>query len=133
MHSSEFLYRLRTLIGTNKLFFTDGNFLGDIAVYQVSGVPRPDFDGVPPTFKYMWYIPIGWMPEFSVYEFDERWIPVREPIRGWRTPLLRLIKNGLLTESEVDWEFGPALGEASTVYKRDLYKYRNRSNKQIQN
>ncbi len=125
MHSSEFLLRLRKLIGWDKIFLTDGNFLGDIAVYRISGVPRPDFDGSPATFKYLWYLPTGWMTEYSVYEFNERLIPVREIQRGWRTPLLRLIKQDLLTENQVNWEFGTAEGEASVVYRRELYKKRN--------
>lgn len=122
-HSSEFLNRLRVLIGPDRLFLTDGRFLNDIAVFQISGQPRPDFNGN--TYRYLWYLPTGWMPEYSIYEFDERWVPVREKQRGWRTPLLRLIKQGLLTEDQVEWEFGPALGEASTVYKRELWQYRN--------
>jgi hypothetical protein len=128
MHSSEFLHRLRQIIGCDKIWFTDGRFLNDIAIFRISGVSRPDFDGPRHDFKYMWYLPVGWMPEFSIYEFDERWIPVRESKRGWRTPLLRLIKSGILTEEQVEWEFGPALGEASTVYKRDLFNHRNRPN-----
>ena len=123
MHSSEFIRRIRHLIG-EKLFLTDGRFLGDISVYQISGVPRPDWPGGPISFKYLWYIPIGWMPEYSIYEFDERWIPVRERERGWRTPLLRLIKAGLLSEEKVQDSFGHAEGEGSTVYKRQLWQHR---------
>lgn len=123
MHHSELLYKLRNLLPT-ELFIIDGNIVGDLAVYQVFGQPQPELNGL--TFKYLWYIPTGFMPEFSLYEFDERDVPIKERQRGWRTPLLRLIKSGLLTERQVDKEFGPAEGMGSIVYRRQLYIYRNK-------
>lgn len=126
MHSSEFILKLRNVLGLDKLFLTDGRFLGDIAAYQISGVRRSDFDGPRGDFKYLFYLPTGWLPEYSIYEFDSRAAPVREHRRGWRTPLLRFIKKGLITEDQTNWEFGTAEGIASTVYKRELYQHRNK-------
>lgn len=126
MHSSEFISRLYRIISPEKLYLTDGNFIGDIAVYQISGVKRPDFDGPRNDFKYQFYMPLGLMPECSIYEFDHRAIPVREHKRGWRTVLLKLIKSKLISESDVDWEFGKPNGLGTVVYQRELQKFRNK-------
>lgn len=123
MNSSEFLLRLSKLIGTDRLYIRDGNYLNDVAVFLVAGKKRSDWDSK--SFKYLWYIPLGLMPEFSIYEFDNRAVPLRERKRGWRTPLLRLIKSKLITEDQSNREFGEALGPASTVWNRELFKFRN--------
>lgn len=125
MHSSDFIRKLRCVVPRDKIFLTDGNFLGDIAIYKISGVRRSDYDGPRGDFKYLFYLPIGWMKEFSTYQFDNRAIPVREKERGWRTVLLKLIRGKVLTEDQANWEFGKASGIGSTVYNRSLYEYRN--------
>lgn len=123
MHSSELLRRLKKLVPC--LFFRDGNIAGDIAVFQTFGVPQPELEGR--TFKYLWYIPTGMLKEFSTYEFNDRGVVVRENERGWRTPLLRLIKANLLTEQQCNKEFGnPTSGVASNRWFRELSKHRQR-------
>jgi hypothetical protein len=122
MNSSEVISKIFKLI-PHDLFVTDGRIGTDIALYRIYGQPQPDLDGK--TFRYLFYIPQGRLPEFSQYEFDHRDIPTKEKRRGWRTVLLRLIRTGLVTERQVEEEFGPALGEASTVWHRTLWKYRN--------
>lgn len=122
MHHSDLLRKLRKLV--RNLFITDGRIIGDLAVFQIFPCPQPDLGWR--DFKYLFYIPTGLMPEFSQYEFDSRDIPVRESKRGWRTVLLRLIKLGLLSEERCNREFGDARGEASTVWHRQLYEFRNR-------
>jgi hypothetical protein len=67
------------------------------------------------------------LPEYSQYLFDEyRDIAIKEKKRGWRTVLLRLILAELINEETSDKVFGPATGQASSVYKRRLYAHRNR-------
>lgn len=122
MSSSDLLGKIFKLI-PHDLFITDGRIGDDLALYQVYGKPQPDLDNR--TFRYLFYIPQGRLPEFSQYEFDHRDVPIKEKRRGWRTVLLRLIKTGLVTEQAVEEEFGPALGEAATVWRRTLWKHRN--------
>jgi hypothetical protein len=122
MNSSEVISKIFKLI-PHDLFITDGRIGTDLALYQVYGKAQPDLNGR--SFRYLFYIPQGRLPEFSQYEFDHRDVPIKEKRRGWRTILLRLIKTGLVTEQEVEEEFGPALGEASTVWRRTLWQYRN--------
>lgn len=122
MHHSDLVTVLRQLIPS--LYITDGNIVGDLAVFQTYGSPQPDLEGR--TFRYLFYIPTGYLPEYSLYEFNDRDTPTRESQRGWRTVLLRLIKSGLLTEETVNHVFGAATGPASTIYNSTLYDFRNR-------
>jgi len=125
MRSADFVNILQRLIPT--LYITDGRIEGDLAVFQTYGQPQPDLDGN--TFRYLFYMPKGTLPEFSLYLFDEeRDIPIKEKLRGWRTVLLRLIKCGLISEEKVEAVFGPAAGEAAAVYNRTLWQYRNQKN-----
>ena len=66
-------------------------------------------------------------PEWSLMYFDEMDVPIRERYRGWRTALLALITNDVLTEDEVDRAFGPVVqNEASELYLETLQNYRAR-------
>lgn len=66
-------------------------------------------------------------PEWSLMYFDEMDVPIRERYRGWRTALLVLIMNDVLTEEEVDRAFGPVdQNEASELYRETLQAYRQR-------
>lgn len=66
-------------------------------------------------------------PEWSLMYFDEFDVPIRERYRGWRTALLALITNDVLTEDEVDRAFGPVVqNEASELYRETLQGYRQR-------
>lgn len=66
-------------------------------------------------------------PEWSLMYFDEMDVPIRERYRGWRTALLALITNDVLTEDEVDRAFGPVVkNEASELYCQTLQSYRER-------
>lgn len=126
-HHSEVINGIRKLLTTEKLFIREGNFLGDFAAYQISGVSRPDFSGPRNDYKYLFYIPTGFMPEFSLMEFNEMAIPVREYKRGWRNVLARLVKAKLLTEDDIHYTFGrPPENIASQPYRRELYQIRNK-------
>ena len=121
MHHSDLIAKLTRLVPS--LYITEGNIKGDLAVFRVYPQPQPRLEGR--SFEYLFYMPIGLMPEFSIYEFNERNIPVREKMRGWRTVLLRLIKSKLLTEDQCHEAFGRAEGPGAIVYLRKLYEFRN--------
>jgi len=121
MQSGNFLGRVRKLVPC--LHYTDGRIENCVAIFRTYPCPQPQLDGR--DFEYLFYCPSGALPEYSIYEFDARDIPVRERIRGGRTVLLRLIRTGLLTEAQSDREFGRADGPASTVWYRRLWEYRN--------
>lgn len=122
MSHGELFSRIKKLFPN--LYLTQGRIQGCMALFQIYPGPQPRLNGN--SFEYLFFVPEGLMPEFSIWEFDEvRDIAIREKMRGWRTCLLRLIKRGLITETQCNKEFGKAIGPASTVWYRELYQYRN--------
>lgn len=118
MDSIKFLEKLKKLVPGLRWY--TGRTEGDLAVYVQD---RSQEAGV----RYLWYIPQGIIPEYSLHEFDDRDVPIKEKMRGWRTPLLRCILSGMISESDANKEFGPpADGLASEVYRARLHAYRNR-------
>lgn len=118
MDALSFLNKLKTLLPGLRWY--SGRIEGDFAVYIED---RFNQDGV----KYLWYVPQGVMPEFSLHEFDRFDCPVKEKKRGWRTPLLRCILGGMITEEEANRVFGsPTEGLASQVYRTKLWEHRNK-------
>lgn len=63
-------------------------------------------------------------PEYSLMRFDEYNVPTNERFRGWRTVLLTLILNDIITEAQADKAFGPAYGPASLFYRQQLFDHR---------
>jgi hypothetical protein len=72
------------------------------------------------------WVPLGYMPEFSIVRFDKYGVPLNEKYRGWRTCCLQLILKGVVTEEQVESIFGRAKGPASERYNSTLYEWRNR-------
>ncbi len=123
MYHADFLNIVRKLVPN--IYITEGRIEGDLAIFQTYPCPQPDLEGR--DFRYLFYIPTGLLPEYSIWEFDKiRDIRIRESQRGWRTVLLRLIKSGMLTEETCNVVFGVPTGEAATVWKRELFEFRNR-------
>jgi len=118
MDSLSFLNKLKTLIPG--LHWLSGNVAGDFSVYirdsrEESGM------------RYLWYVPQGTLPEFSLHEFDDRDCPIKEKLRGWRTPLLRCLLSDMITEKQANDVFGsPAENLASQVYRTRLFNHRNK-------
>lgn len=95
----------------------------DLALYATSPTAKPEWEGR--DFRYMGYVTLGVLPEYSEYEFNERDILQKCTQIGWRSVLLRFIENGILTEEQCNKEFGyPSGGENSLWYKK-LHNYRN--------
>jgi hypothetical protein len=66
-------------------------------------------------------------PEWSLLYFDIFDVPITEKHRGWRTALLQMILQDVLTEEEVNRAFGPVpLHFVSLYYRRQLYTHRQR-------
>jgi len=67
----------------------------------------------------------GYMPEYSIMNFDRYGVPLAERYRGWRTVLLQLILQGLISEERADKFFGKAHGPASGRFLKTCYGIRN--------
>lgn len=101
-----------------------GGVRGDIALYATSGVNRPEWNGQ--SFKYVGFVTLGVMPEYSTYEFDEhRDILLRVHDIGWRSVLLRFVENNILTEEQCSKEFGPPSGGVNSIWYKKLNQHRN--------
>lgn len=125
MLHSDFLLVLQKLVPS--LFVTDGNIVGHLAIYQTAACKQKAWDDR--DFRYLFYMPTGILPEFSVYEFsdDGMDVPIRESQRGWRTVLLRLIKSRLLDESTCNAVFGRPEGPSANRWHRELKNFRSKN------
>jgi hypothetical protein len=95
----------------------------DLALYATSGVNKPEFGGN--SFKYMGYITLGVLPEYSEYEYDRRDVLLRCSQIGWRSVLLRFVENNILTEDQCLKEFGPPSGGVNSLWYKKLHNHRN--------
>jgi len=77
------------------------------------------------------WVPLGYMPEYSIVRFDKYGVPVNEKYRGWRTCLLQLILKGIISEDKAHEVFGKASGPASERYNSTLYEIRNKYAKAV--
>jgi hypothetical protein len=77
------------------------------------------------TAQYITYLQYPKGPEWSLMRFDEFNVPTSERYRGWRTALLRLIEEEVVTEEEVNRAFDePVVNEASELYFQQLIEFR---------
>jgi len=95
----------------------------DIALYATSGVNRPEWSGN--SFKYMGYVTLGTLPEYSEYEFNERDVLIRATQIGWRSVLIRFVENNILTEEQCNQEFGLPSGGANSLWYKKLQQHRS--------
>jgi hypothetical protein len=124
MRHTDFLSILQKLVPG--LYVTQGRIKDCLALFRVYPGPQSQLGGM--SFKYLGYADTGILPEFSQWEFDQKIdVPLREKKRGWRSVLLSLIKNGMLTEDVVNQVFGVAQGPASLRYRRLLWEWRNQT------
>jgi hypothetical protein len=70
------------------------------------------------------WVQFGYMPEFSICNFDDHGVVLQEAYRGWRTVLLQLIIKRMITEETATRVFGEAVGPASRRYLEILQGFR---------
>lgn len=64
--------------------------------------------------------------EWMVMKFDEYGVPTHAKYLGWRTALLTLITQGIVTEKEAHRAFPLGSGPAGDWYREQLFMLRNR-------
>jgi hypothetical protein len=75
--------------------------------------------------QYLTYLQWPQAPEWSLMRFNEFDVPTSERYRGWRTALLKLMQEEVVTEDEVDRAFGPVThNAASELYLEQLDEMR---------
>jgi hypothetical protein len=74
---------------------------------------------------YSTYLQYPKSPEWSVMRFNELDVPTCEKYRGWRTALLKMMMDEVITEEEVNKAFGaPVVNAASELYYIQLEELR---------
>jgi hypothetical protein len=76
--------------------------------------------------RYVCYMQVPAMYEWSVLRVDRHNVPIGEKFRGWRTVLCELIKKEILTEYQAHKIFGlPSENKTFSRYRRTLWELRN--------
>ena len=62
------------------------------------------------------WVQFGYMPEYSICNFDDHGVVLQEAYRGWRTVLLQLLVKHMIDEETINRVFGEAVGPAARKY-----------------
>ena len=113
MHMNEFLRLLKTL---NKTFFyNDFSVLGRRGLnYERNGIAVP-----------LTAVAEGLTIEWDQLRVDEHSIGTNLRYKGWRSVLMTLVAEGVLTEDDVHRVFGKPTGPRAKRWFRNLYMLRN--------
>lgn len=123
-----------------RLLSLNPNFIFEVAIQDstkkgiyVPQTRRDEAGFVYPEKRFVCGYENGIMPEFSIIHTRDKklpdpndpqgWVTVQEPYRetrGWRTVLLRLIRERLITEAGADKAFQVSLGRSSERWQKGL-------------
>jgi hypothetical protein len=123
LHSSEFINILRDKVGI-KCWYRQHPHADKLTllVQCEFGIKKP---------VVACWVQNGFAPELSVMDFDEHGVPLAEHFRGWRTCLLQLLLQGMITEEQINKYFGPPkYTEAWERYNSIVHSWRNRDGKE---
>lgn len=127
----QFMERLEKVIGQGRVMLNRFAVLKRVALLVedktpktlilLPGQPAPREDGLKQVATLQWPC----TTEFMVMKFDEYGVPTTAKYLGWRTALLSLIQNGVITEKEAHKAFPVTPGPASSWYREQLYRLRS--------
>jgi hypothetical protein len=116
-----FLERLKKL-GVKTVALDNGYQQGKSATVGLWCVPPSRTDKL----RYVSYLDVPFMYEWSVLSLDGHGLPNGEETRGWRTVLVQLVQREILSEVQIHQEFGvPSPNARSKRYFRSLWETRN--------
>ncbi len=128
LHMNEFMYRLRSA-GLNAWYTSKGGMARTLGLFvSHTGLKTgcQHENGAP---HYVGFVQVPFMQEFEELHFDRYDVPLGSKRRGWRTILLKLIEQEILTEKQAHEVFGEPLGSiVSRRYLSYLKFLRNRNN-----
>lgn len=113
-------------------FIAKDGIPGNLAIYRpktAAELSRDGYDLTAPAWynesKYVTGFPKDWIPEWGHYLNDTDGIAERE-VRGWRSILIAMIKQGLCTYAAAVKEFGnPENDQRSRFWFEQLHEYMN--------
>lgn len=126
LHMNEFLSRLKRC-GLNCWYGERGGMAGTTGLYVGHDkTGRCSHDVGQP--HYVCFVQIPFMQEYEELHFDQYNVPLGPKRRGWRTVLLRLVEQGLITATKADEIFGKAAtGPVSRRYQEYLSFLRSKN------
>lgn len=98
-----------------RLICGPAHFLDEVSLYVED---RTQENG----YKYVGWLPVGPVQEFSEYSYNDRLVPTGETIHGYRGVLKNLILNNYLTEDKCNKYFGYC---TEKIWARAMWDYRN--------
>ena len=102
-----------------KTTLTDSGMKGTIGLWCV--VPQQERK-----LRYVCYLQVPAMYEWSVLRLDSHGIPSGEEFRGWRTVAVQLVEKEIITEAQCHRIFGaPSANKISARYYRSLWEKRH--------
>jgi hypothetical protein len=111
LQPNEFIRRLEKL--NSKLIIEAGGVRNAVAVRY----PKMQEDGtIEKAYVTGFYVDAP-IPEFSSVIVDSKGLPVRE-LRGWRSVLLALYRQKIVTLKQLDLVFGKAQGQRSVLWNK---------------
>lgn len=126
LHMNEFLSRLRRC-GLNAWYGEKGGMKGTTGLYVGHDKTAKCSHEIGDP-HYVGFVQVPFMQEYEELNFDQYNVPLGSKRRGWRTVLLRLIEQGLLTAAKADEVFGiPATGPVSRRYNEYLSYLRTKN------
>jgi hypothetical protein len=126
-HMNEFMRRLRST-GMYAWYTTKGGMAGTLGLFVQHTGRKPacmnkHANGEP---HYVGFVQVPFMQEFDEIRVDDHNLPIGFKRRGWRSLLLCLIGEKILTEAQAHEAFFAPIGSViSRRYLETLYKIRN--------
>jgi len=116
MSTRDFVVKLNNNGITTAL--TDSGMKGTVGMWCI--VPHTN------RLRYVCYLQVPAMYEWSVLRLDSHGIPSGEEYRGWRTVAIQLVEKEIITEQQCHQIFGvPGANKLSARYYRSLWEKRH--------
>lgn len=128
LHMNDFLAKLRSA-GLNCWYTNKGGMARTLGLFISHEGLKLGCSHLPGAPHYVGFVQVPYMQEFEELHFDRYDVPLGSKRRGWRTILLRLIEQEMLTEAGAHEVFGEPLG--SVVSRRYLSYLKFLRNKNV--
>ena len=126
IHMNEFMRLLRSA-GVNAWYSNKGGMPRTVGLYVGHEGLLPRCSHLPGAPHYVGFVQVPMMQEYEELHFDRYNVPLGSKRRGWRTVLLRLVEQGILSEHKAHEVFRePSTGPISRRYREYLQFLRGR-------
>lgn len=128
LHMNEFMHKLKAA-GLNAWYTNKGGMARTLGLYIAHEGLKPACQHENGAGHYVGFVQVPYMQEFEELHFDRYDVPLGSKRRGWRTILLKLIEQGMLTEAKAHEVFG--VPDGSIISRRYLSYLKFLRNKNV--